>query len=93
MIKTFKDKATEAVYRGYQHPKFPPDILRTAKRKLQMLDAACDLRDLRIPPANSLEALKRDREGQWSIRVNRQWRLCFEWKDNNAYQVELVDYH
>ena len=58
-----------------------------------MLDAACDLRDLRIPPANSLEALKRDREGQWSIRVNRQWRLCFEWKDNNAYQVELVDYH
>jgi len=93
MIKTFRGKETEAVYKGYQHPKFPPEILRTAKKKLQMLDAACDLRDLKVPPSNSLEALQRDRAGQWSIRINKQWRLCFVWEGNNAYAVEIVDYH
>jgi proteic killer suppression protein len=93
MIKTFKDKETEAVYKGFQHPKFPPDIIRPAKKKLQILDAACDLRDLKAPPSNSLEALRRDREGQWSIKINRQWRLCFVWQNNNAFEVEIVDYH
>lgn len=93
MIKTFRDKATEAVHSGYQHPKFPPEIIRTAKRKLQMLDAAADLRDLKVPLSNCLEALKRDRDGQWSIRINKQWRVCFVWADNNAFEVEIVDYH
>lgn len=93
MIKTFRDKETEAVYNGYQHPKFPSEIIRAVKKKLQMLDAACDLRDLKSPPSNHLEALKRDREGQWSIRINKQWRICFIWEGNNAYEVEIVDYH
>jgi proteic killer suppression protein len=93
MIKTFRDKETEAIHKGWQHPKFPPEIIRAAKKKLQMLDAACDLRDLKVPLSNCLEALKRDREGQWSIRINRQWRVCFIWEDNNAYEVEIVDYH
>jgi len=93
MIKTFRDKETEAVYKGWQHPKFPSEIIRAAKKKLQMLDAACDLRDLKVPLSNSLEALKRDREGQWSIRINRQWRICFIWENNHAYEVEIVDYH
>jgi proteic killer suppression protein len=93
MIKTFRDKETEAVYKGWQHPKYPPEIIRAAKKKLQMLDAACDLRDLKVPLSNSLEALKRDREGQWSIRINRQWRVCLIWENNHAYEVEIVDYH
>jgi len=93
MIKTFRDKETEAVYKGWQHPKFPSEIIRAAKKKLQMLDAACDLRDLKVPLSNSLEALMRDREGQWSIRINRQWRVCFIWENNHAYEVEIVDYH
>jgi len=93
MIKTFRDKETEAVYKGWQHPKFPPEIIRAAKKKLQMLDAACDLRDLKVPLSNSLEALRHDREGQWSIRINRQWRVCFIWENNHAYEVEIVAYH
>jgi proteic killer suppression protein len=93
MVKTFRDKATEAVFKGYRHPQFPPEIVKTAKKKLQILDAAGDLRDLKVPPSNSLEALKRGRAGQWSIRINKQWRICFVWKDNNAYEVEITDYH
>ncbi len=93
MIKSFRDKETEAVYRGYQHPKFPPEIMKAAKKKLQMLDAACNLRDLKVPLSNNLEVLKWDREGQWSMRINKQWRACFVWTDNNAYDVEIVDYH
>jgi proteic killer suppression protein len=93
MIKTFRDRATEAVYKGYRHPQFPSEIMKAAKKKLQMLDAACDLRDLKVPPSNNLEALKWDRGGQWSIRINKQWRICFVWEGNNAYEVEIVDYH
>ncbi len=93
MIKTFRDKETEAVFKGYQHPKFPPEIIKAAKKKLQMLNAACDLRDLKSPPSNNLEPLKRDRQGQWSIRINKQWRVCFIWEGNNAYEAEIVDYH
>jgi len=93
MIQSFRDKETEAVHKGYRHPKFPPDIIRTAKKKLQLLDAACSLRDLKAPPSNCLEALRRDRAGQWSIRINAQWRICFVWEGNNAHEVEIVDYH
>ena len=93
MIKSFKNKETETVYQGWHHPAFPFEIMSVAKRKLQMLDAASDLRDLKIPVSNHLEALKGGRKGQWSIRINKQWRLCFIWQANNAYDVEIVDYH
>jgi proteic killer suppression protein len=73
--------------------KFPPEIQQTALRKLRMLNNAASLNDLRIPPANRLEKLSGDREGQYSIRINDQWRICFEWYENNAYQVEITDYH
>ena len=71
----------------------PPDLQRVALRKLLMVDAATRLEDLRVPPANRLETLKGDRAGQWSIRINDQWRVCFAWRDGNAYDVEIVDYH
>lgn len=91
MIKSFKDKAARALFEGY-----PPARLRSisgvATRKLDMLDAAATLQDLRSPPGNRLEALKGDRAGQHSIRINDQWRICFVW-DNGAEQVEIVDYH
>lgn len=93
MIKTFKNKETEAIFQGYVHPNFPQDIIRTAKRKLQMIDAACTLMDLRVPPANRLEVLKGNRSTQHSIRINKQWRICFVWENNNAYDVEIIDYH
>lgn len=73
--------------------KLPSDLQRVALRKLLMLDAATILEDLRVPPANRLEKLKRDRQGQWSIRINDQWRIGFAWHDGNAYDVEIVDYH
>lgn len=72
---------------------FPADVVTTARRKLAMLDAAARLDDLRIPPSNRLEALKGDRAGQHSIRVNDQWRVCFVWQDGHAHEVEIVDYH
>jgi proteic killer suppression protein len=72
---------------------FPSDLAKTARRKLRMLDAAVGLEDLRQPPGNRLEPLKGDREGQHSIRVNGQWRLCFSWRDDGAHEVEVVDYH
>ena len=93
MIKTFKDKRTQDIYNGFIHRSLPSDILRAAKRKLQMLDAAYELKDLKIPPANRLEVLKGNRKGQLSIRINVQWRICFIWKDGSAYDVEIVDYH
>ena len=73
--------------------KLPPDLQQVAVRKLRMLDAAVTLEDLTIPPANRLEKLKGDRKGQWSIRINDQWRICFVWREANAYDVEIVDYH
>ena len=93
MIKSFKDKKTEAIFYGYRHPAFPSEMVARAKTKLQVLHAACDLRDLKVPYSNHLEELERDRKGQWSIRISKQWRICFEWRGNNAYQVEIVDYH
>lgn len=71
----------------------PPDIQATALRKLMMLNRSHTLNDLRVPPANRLVSLKGQRLGQWSIRINRQWRLCFEWRDGDAENVEIVDYH
>jgi proteic killer suppression protein len=78
---------------GEQSPTFPPDIQNTARRKLVMLDAAVTIRDLLVPPGNRLERLSGDRVGQWSIRVNDQWRICFVWVGDGAESVELVDYH
>ena len=93
MIKTFRDKETEKIFNRHFSKKFPPDIQHQARRKLVMLDAAPELNALRIPPGNRLEALKGDRKGQHSIRINDQWRVCFKWKEGNSYDVEITDYH
>jgi len=93
MIRSFKDKDTERLFSLSQSRKLPPDIQRTALRKLQHVDAARVLSDLRIFPGNCLEKLKGNREGQHSIRINDQWRICFVWKDGSAYEVEICDYH
>ena len=93
MIESFGCKRTALVFLGQAPKGFPLDILSVARRKLRMLDAAIRLEDLRIPPNNRLEALKGDRAGQHSIRVNDQWRLCFVWRDGAAHEVEMVDYH
>ncbi len=93
MIRSFKDKETEIVFERNFSKKLPHDIHRVALRKLLMLHHAAQLMDLASPPANHLEALKGNRSGQYSIRINRQWRICFKWKNNNAYEVEIVDYH
>ena len=93
MIKSFKDKETERVYYGEVSGKLPNDIQQSALRKLRMINNATNINDLRIPPANRLEKLSGVRSGQYSIRINDQWRICFIWKDNDAYNVEITDYH
>ena len=93
MIKGFASRETERVWRGERSRRFPPDIQKVARRKLRYLDAAGRLNDLRVPPANRLEALTGNRVRQHSIRINRQWRVCFRWEDDHAYDVEIVDYH
>lgn len=93
MIRTFKDKITETVSQGRLPKGFPADILKVARRKLAMLEAATDISDLRSPPGNRLEALKGDRAGQHSIRINDQFRVCFVWKYGHAHDVEITDYH
>lgn len=93
MIRTFKCKETELIFHGRFSAKLPPELQRTALRKLTQLHGAATLEFLRIPPANRLEKLAGDRQGQWSIRVNDQWRICFVWQDGHAYEVEIVDYH
>jgi proteic killer suppression protein len=93
LIKSFRCKRTAAVFRNLMPKGFPADVVPAARRKLAMLDAATRLDDLRIPPNNRLEALRGDRAGQYSIRVNDQWRLCFVWQDGHAHEVEMVDYH
>ena len=93
MIRSWDDPEAEKLFRRQRSRKLPMDLQRVALRKLLMLDAATALEDLRIPPANRLEKLHGDREGQWSIRINDQWRVCFTWRDGNAYDVEIVDYH
>lgn len=93
MIKNFADKETEKVYNGLFSKKLPQSIQRVALRKLIMIDNAGCLEDLRVPPANHLEALQGDRSGQYSIRINDQYRICFKVEGNNFYNVEIVDYH
>jgi toxin HigB-1 len=93
MIKTFQCKETKKIWEGYVSKKYPFDIQERAFKKLRQLDSALELYDLKNPPGNNLEYLKGDRKGQMSIRINQQWRLCFVWKDNGAYDVEIVDYH
>lgn len=93
MIRSFKSRETERLFQREESRKLPPTMQTVALRKLRMLDSATILDDLRIPPANRLEALSGKRKGQHSIRINDQWRVCFVWKDGNAYDVEIVDYH
>jgi len=92
MIKNFKDKQAELIWLGVVSKRLPQSIQNVARRKLRMLNSAADLNDLRIPPANCLEALKGGRKGQHSIRINQQWRICFVWNDG-AEDLEIVDYH
>lgn len=93
MIKTFANKDTAAIFAGKRIGRLGPDLQRSAMRKLAILNRVRDVEELRIPPGNRLEKLTGDREGQWSIRVNAQWRVCFIWRDGDAWEVELVDYH
>ena len=92
MIKTFRCKATQALFEGKCPRKFKA-FQSVAERKLQMLDEAYSVEDLRAPPGNRLEALRGDRKGQWSIRINDQWRICFCFEEGKALDVEIVDYH
>lgn len=93
MIKTFADKRTAAIFEGYQVKRLPKEIQGTARRKLKQIDVANNIESLRVPPGNRLELLKGDRAGQWSIRINGQWRICFRWNEGDAADVEITDYH
>ena len=93
MIRNFADTEAERIWAGIPSRRLPANIQNVARRKLRMLNSAASLDDLRVPPANRLEALKGDRKGQFSIRINEQWRLCFRWKGNDVHDVEIVDYH
>ncbi len=93
MIKSIRDAETDKIFRRECSLKLPPDIQQPAYRKLRFLHNAKDLNDLRIPPSNRLEKLKGDRQGQHSIRINDRWRICFKLRKNDAYEVEIVDYH
>jgi toxin HigB-1 len=93
MICSFRDRDTERIFRRERTRRLAPDVQRKAQRKLAVLDAAESLQDLRVPPGNRLEKLSGDRDGQQSIRINNQWRLCFRWRDGDAHDVEITDYH
>ncbi len=93
MIRSFKSKEAERIFNRERSRKLPSDIQQVALRKLRMLNRAINLQDLRVPPANRLEKLSGRRAGQHSIRINDQWRICFEWVDGSADNVEIVDYH
>ena len=93
MIKSFKSKEAEKLFQGRYSKRIPKNIQRLAARKLEMIAAASELKSLRIPPSNRLEKLKGDRTGQYSIRINDQWRICFKWKAGDVHDVEIVDYH
>ncbi len=92
MIQSFQCTDTENLFKGQRVARFA-NIAAVAMRKLQQINAAASLAFLRVPPQNRLEQLKKDRKGQWSIRINDQFRLCFEWRDGHAWRVEIVDYH
>ncbi len=93
VLKSFRDKEAERIWRRERSPRFDKDTQRAALRKLLILDAAEVLDDLRVPPGNHLEKLGGDRAGEYSVRVNRQWRICFRWTSGGALDVEIVDYH
>ena len=93
MMQSFRSKETEKIWTGERSTKLPNTIQNIARRKLRMINNAHTINDLRIPPANRLEILSGKRKGQHSIRINNQWRICFEWKDCHAYNVEIADYH
>ncbi len=93
MIKSFKCKETKKIFGRKFSKKLPTNIQEAGRQKLVILDSAIVINDLRVPPGNRLEELKHDRQGQHSIRINDQWRICFEWKDGNSFNVEIADYH
>jgi toxin HigB-1 len=93
MVRSFRDNEARKVFQRQRSRRLPTDLQRVALRKLTMLDAAETLGDLRVPPGNRLERLSREREGQYSIRINDQWRICFTWRNGDVYEVEVVDYH
>lgn len=93
MIKSFRDKEAAKIYERRRSRRLPEEIQQVALRKLRMLNNAQNLKDLRVPPANRLEKLRGDRAGQYSIRINDQWRICFTWRHGDAYDVEITDYH
>lgn len=93
MIRSFKCSETEKVFRREPSRRLPQAIQRIAMRKLWVLDAATELNELCVPPSNHLETLHGDRKGQHSVRINRQWRICFRWRSGDAHDVEIVDYH
>lgn len=93
MIKSFKDAETGKIYKLQRLKHLPNNIQQVALRKLRMINNAQNINDLRVPPANRLEKLVGNRAGQYSIRINNQWRICFDWQKNDAYNVEIVDYH
>ena len=93
MIKSFADKETQQLYVTGKSKRLPPDLAKRALRRLEYIDLANDLSDLKVPPSNRLHALWGDREGQFSISINDQWRICFRFVDSDAYDVEITDYH
>lgn len=93
MIRSFKDKETEKIFKRERSKRFSQEIQRIAFRKLRMINRSQSINDLRVPPPNRLEKLKGIRSDQYSVRINDQWRICFEWHGNDAFQVEIVDYH
>ncbi|MGH7592106.1 MAG: type II toxin-antitoxin system RelE/ParE family toxin [Gemmatimonadales bacterium] len=93
MIRSFRDRDTRRLFDREPVKRWGPNVQRGGLRKLRMLDAAIEIGDLRAPPGNRLERLRGHRAGQWSIRINDQWRICFRWSDGDAHDVELVDYH
>jgi toxin HigB-1 len=93
VIRSIRDRDAERLFERQPVRKLGKDVQRVGLRKLRMLDAAMDIRDLRVPPGNRLERLRGDRAGQYSIRINDQWRICFRRHEGNAYEVEIVDYH
>jgi len=93
MIKTFADKQTAAIFANRKVRNFDMKTMRTAQRKLAMLNRIEHVEELRVPPGNRLEKLSGNRSGQWSIRINNKWRICFEWTEGHAWNVEIVDYH
>ena len=93
MIESFADKRTAAIFQGLGVRGLPREVQAAARRKLKIIDAVLSVESLRVPPGNRLETLKGDRKGQWSIRINDQWRICFVWRDGNAFDVVIVDYH